>query len=125
MIVNRANQRVNHGSAAVLLLPSSTKNNKSSWNNLSSNRTGGSSGIRRESHSPISGGLDSMGMLWGGNSLLQPRLISGETGETPLLIKHKSSEGGHRWSGSDRSIDTSIYSGTLIQQKITHVRLAS
>jgi len=37
--------------------------------------------------------------------LLQPRLIDASTGNTPLL---------GRWSGSDKSINTSIYSGTLI-----------
>lgn len=38
----------------------------------------------------------------GEGSLLQPRLIDGNTGATPLLAK--------RWSGSDKSLNTSIFS---------------
>ena len=108
MIVNNSNQHENHGSAAVLLPPPSTKTNKTPWNNLSSEI----SRSRREKNSSV-GGLESVGMLWGGNTLLQPRLVSGETGGTPLLTKHNHAEGGQRWSGSDRSIDTSVYSGTF------------
>ncbi len=60
--------------------------------------------------------VDPMNNVWASSSrvvvdatLLQPRLIDGSTGNTPLL---------GRWSASDKSLNTSIYSG-----KINQVRL--
>ena len=108
MIINDTNQHSgNRGSTAVLLPQSSLKPNKVPWNKFSSD----GSKLRRRENNPSVTEANSSGMLWGGNTLLQPRLISGETGGTPLLSKHRDLEGTHRWSGSDRSIDTSIYSG--------------
>ena len=118
MMVNNSSQHGNLGSAAVLLPKSSTKANKAPWNNLSSDRNR----QRRENNSPIAG-LESVGTLWGGSTLLQPRLISGETGGTPLIAKHNNLEGGQRWSGSDRSIDTSVYSGTCMQRNMSYVSM--
>ncbi len=53
--------------------------------------------------------VDPMNNVWASSSrvvvdatLLQPRLIDGSTGNTPLL---------GRWSASDKSLNTSIYSG--------------
>ena len=109
MIVNDSTNHVNRGSTAVLLPHSSNKANKASWNKFS----GDNNRLRRENHSHVVD-VNSTGMLWGGNTLLQPRLISGETGATPLLAKHSNLDGIQRWSGSDRSIDTSVYSGILI-----------
>ena len=106
MIVNDSSNHVNRGSTAVLLPSSANKPNKAPWNKFA---TGDNGRLRRENNSPIHD-IDSSGMLWGGNTLLQPRLVSGETGGTPLLAKHNNADGA-RWSGSDRSIDTSVYSG--------------
>ena len=41
--------------------------------------------------------------MWGGSTLLQPRLIDGNTGAIKV-------NGNRGWSGSDKSLDTSIYS---------------
>jgi hypothetical protein len=53
--------------------------------------------------------VDPMNNVWASSSrvvvdaaLLQPRMIDGSTGNTPLL---------GRWSASDKSLNTSIYSG--------------
>ena len=108
MIVNDSNNHVNRGSTAVLLPSSSNKQNKTSWNKFA---TGDNDRLQRENNSP-SVNVNTSGMLWGGNTLLQPRLISGETGGTPLLAKHDNGDG-TRWSGSERSIDTSVYSGII------------
>ena len=116
MIVNDSTNHVNRGSTAVLLPHSSTKTNKVAWNKFS----GDSSRFHRETHSHVRD-VNSTGMLWGGNTLLQPRLISGETGATPLLAKHSNLEGIQRWSGSDRSIDTSVYSGILIHINVENI----
>ena len=109
MIVNDSNNHVNRGSTAVLLPSSSNKPNKSSWNKFA---TGDNDRLRRENNSP-GPNVNTSGMLWGGNTLLQPRLVSGETGGTPLLAKHDNGVG-TRWSGSERSIDTSVYSGIIL-----------
>ena len=106
MIVNESSHHGNRGSTSVLLPHSSMKTNKVPWNKFS----GDNSRLRNEIDSSVADG-SSTGMLWGGNTLLQPRLISGETGATPLLAKHSNLDGVQRWSGSDRSIDTSVYSG--------------
>ena len=45
-------------------------------------------------------------------TLLQPRLIDPSTGNTPLL---------GRWSGSDKSLNTSIYSGTIKRFPVNQV----
>ena len=118
MIVNDSTNHVNRGSTAVLLPHSSSKKNKVAWNKFS----GDSSRLRRENISHVVD-VNSTGMLWGGSTLLQPRLISGETGATPLLAKHSNLEGIQRWSGSDRSIDTSVYSGILVHIHVTNVSL--
>ena len=103
MLLNHSNSHGNRGSTAVLLPQGRTKS-KGHWNKFSSDN----GKLHSENHAKVAE-LNSTGRLWGGNTLLQPRLISGETGGTPLLAKH--GEGTQRWSGSDRSIDTSIYSG--------------
>ena len=109
MIVNDSNNHVNRGSTAVLLPSSSNKTNKTSWNKFA---TGDNDRLRRENNSP-GPNVNTSGMLWGGNTLLQPRLVSGETGGTQLLVKHDNGVG-TRWSGSERSIDTSVYSGIIL-----------
>ena len=109
MLVNDSNSHVNRGSTAVLLPSSSNRNSKAPWNKFT---TGDNCRLRKDNDSP-NNDLNSSGMLWGGNTLLQPRLISGETGGTPLLTKHNNGDA-TRWSGSERSIDTSVYSGTLL-----------
>ena len=106
MLVNDSNNHINRGSTAVLLPSSSNKPSRTPWNKFA---TGDNGRLRKDNSSPIND-INSSGMLWGGNTLLQPRLISGETGATPLLAKHSNGDA-PRWSGSERSIDTSVYSG--------------
>ena len=107
MLLNHSNGHGNRGSTAVLLPRGRTKSAKGHWNKFSSDN----GKLHSENHAKVAE-LNSTGRLWGGNTLLQPRVISGETGGTPLLAKHVDTmEGTQRWSGSDRSIDTSIYSG--------------
>ena len=113
MIINRRSNDDKHGSH----FTASASSKKSSWKNSNSRMSGNGGMAAREGahHSTEMRMVDGIGMLWGGNTLLQPRLISGETGGTPLLTKHDNGNEDHRrgWSGSDRSIDTSVYSGSF------------
>ena len=73
--------------------------------------------LKRASNNHCVGvGVDPMNNVWASAasaspridaSLLQPRLIDASTGNTPLLA---------RWSASDKSLNTSIYSGSILVQ---------